>query len=93
MPIIHVKKNSHNYRRDTRLSWKARGILAYLLQHEDDWEVSVQDLVAQSTKDGRMSVQSALQELLKMKVRQTGNPARCPGQSAWQILCHLSSAL
>lgn len=71
MPVIHVKKAKHFYALidyrildDRRLSWKARGILAYLLSKPDDWEVHVNDLIAHSEDDGRTAVQSALQELL-----------------------------
>jgi hypothetical protein len=64
MPIIRLNKTTHNFLRDARLSYKARGMLAYILSHEHDWEVHVDDLVKQSQKDGRTAVQSALQELL-----------------------------
>lgn len=47
---------------DHRLSWKARGILAYLLSKPDHWEVMVQHLV-NSGPDGRDAVRGALKEL------------------------------
>ena len=47
---------------DNRLSWKARGLLIYLLSKPDDWEVRVQQLV-DSSPDGKSSVQSAMREL------------------------------
>ena len=49
---------------DPRLSWKAKGILSYLLGHSDDWEVRTEDLVNRSI-DGRDAVYSALNELRK----------------------------
>lgn len=48
---------------DSRLSYKARGILGYLLTKPDDWEILVEDLINQSEKDGRDSVRAGLAEL------------------------------
>lgn len=48
---------------NTSLSWKARGILAYLLTKPDDWEIVVADLLNQSEKDGRESLRGGLNEL------------------------------
>ena len=48
---------------DERLSWKARGLLAYLLSKPDNWRVIVSHLVAQSDKDGKTSVMAGLEEL------------------------------
>lgn len=47
---------------DPRLSWKAKGILAYLVGHPDNWVVQVDDLVKKSTT-GRDAVYAALKEL------------------------------
>lgn len=47
---------------DTRLSWKAKGVLAYLIGKTPDWKVRITDVVNQST-DGRDSVRSAIDEL------------------------------
>lgn len=47
---------------DERLSWKARGILAYLLTKPDHWQVYVKQL-AGAGPDGRTAVLSALREL------------------------------
>jgi hypothetical protein len=51
---------------DERLSWKAKGLHAYLMSRPDDWKVMVSDLINQST-DGRDSVYSGLNELIKYK--------------------------
>jgi hypothetical protein len=48
--------------RDERLSWKARGILAYLLSHREGWRTSVARLVRQAP-DGRDSVRAGIAEL------------------------------
>lgn len=47
---------------DPRLSFKAKGILAYLMSKPDNWKVVVQDLVNNSA-DGRDSVYSGINEL------------------------------
>ncbi len=47
---------------DDRLSWKAKGILAYLLGKPDGWIVRVQDLVNRGN-DGKSAVRAALDEL------------------------------
>lgn len=51
MAIIKIRKKD-NYTilnnkslTDARLSWKARGLWAYLMSLPADWEVSVNDLV------------------------------------------------
>jgi DnaD/phage-associated family protein len=44
------------------LSFKAKGILTYLMSRPDGWEVSVTDLVNHS-KDGEASIRSGLKEL------------------------------
>lgn len=48
---------------DRRLSWKARGLHAFLMSKPDNWDVIVEYLVGQSEKDGRDSVRGALKEL------------------------------
>lgn len=48
--------------RDKRLSWRARGILAYLLTWPNDWKVMTANLVNQGT-EGRDAVRAAFKEL------------------------------
>jgi len=67
--IIRIKKRENPYAQidkrllfDKGLSYKARGILAYLLAKPDDWSVHVLDLI-ENSPDGRESVQSGLKEL------------------------------
>lgn len=48
--------------RDERLSWKARGLLAYLLSMDTGWETSVRRLATVSP-DGKTVVETALAEL------------------------------
>ena len=67
--VIRIKKHTNNFvvidkgfLDDDRLSFKAKGILAYLLSKPNDWKVIVGNLVAQS-KDGKASVYAGLKEL------------------------------
>ncbi len=68
--IIRVERNkAHPYTlmnntpmRDPGLSWKARGIIGYLLTMPDDWRVLVRHLVHQSPC-GRDATRSGLREL------------------------------
>ncbi len=47
---------------DSRLSWKARGLLAYLLSLPDGWDIAVRDLVHRGP-DGRDAVYTVLHGL------------------------------
>ena len=67
--IIRVKKSLKNFvtmdksfLEDSRLSFKAKGILAYLLSKPDNWKVIVGHLVNVST-DGKSAVYAGLKEL------------------------------
>lgn len=48
--------------RDERLTWKARGLLAYLLSMDTGWETSIRRL-ATVAPDGKSAVETALAEL------------------------------
>lgn len=60
-PYVMIDKYGLN---DERLSWKAKGLLAYLLSKPDDWQVYETDLIKRAT-DGRDSVRTGLRELEK----------------------------
>jgi hypothetical protein len=47
---------------DEKLSWKAKGLLAYVLSKPTDWTIRRSDLVKKS-KDGKDAVSSAIKEL------------------------------
>lgn len=47
---------------NSTLSWKAKGLMGYLLSRPRDWEIRLGDLVARS-RDQRDSVYSAIREL------------------------------
>lgn len=55
--------------RDSRLSFKARGLLAMVLSHSGEWVATRRWLEAQSQHDGRAAVQSALDELTQFGYR------------------------
>lgn len=70
MGIVRVAKNS-NYvvmnrtaLNDKRLSWKAKGIMAYLLSMPDDWVFYTEELMTHAA-DGRDSFRSGFNELKK----------------------------
>ncbi len=58
----HVTILDQQLVRDSRLSWKARGIFAYLWSQADEWEFSEVE-VSRHAKDGRDSLRSGLNEL------------------------------
>jgi len=67
--IIRVQKKKHNFfichtgfLEDERLSFKAKGILAYVLSKPDNWKVIIKDLMNHA-KDGRDSIYAGLKEL------------------------------
>jgi hypothetical protein len=68
--IIRVNKKDNPFAQidkmaiqDERLSWKARGLLCYLLSKPNDWKVIVKDLINRSQKDGDASVRAGIKEL------------------------------
>lgn len=70
MGIIRVAKNN-NYvvmnrtaLNDNRLSWKAKGIMAYMLSMPDDWVFHMKELVTHST-DGERAFRAGFDELKK----------------------------
>ncbi len=49
--------------RDSRLSWKARGLLAYMLTHSDGYQIRIDNLVEASEPDGPASLATGIKEL------------------------------
>lgn len=58
-PFVMIDKRAIN---DDRLSWKATGLLAYLLSKPPDWHVNVKQLV-KAKRCGRDAVLAGLREL------------------------------
>lgn len=48
---------------DERLSFKARGLLIYMLSKPDDWKFYTDELAKRSSKDGVSAIKSALNEI------------------------------
>lgn len=69
MPIIRGPRKTEKFTivsntiiEDTRLSFKARGVLIYILSKPDNWVVRVEQ-IAKANGCGRDSLQSALREI------------------------------
>lgn len=73
-PFVQIDKNILS---DDGISWKAKGILIYLLSKPDDWVTYQTDIEKRST-DGRDSVRSGIKELIdagymeRIRVREKG---------------------
>ena len=71
MPIIHIEKRdrwssiSNATLEDANLSFKARGLLAYLLSKPDTWTANITELGHASVHDGEKSIRAALAELVE----------------------------
>lgn len=71
MAVIKIQKKRKNFSiidnsiiYNSQLSWKARGLLIFLLSKQEDWEIYVTHLIKQGP-DGRDSVYSGIQELIE----------------------------
>lgn len=68
--IVRIKKDvnysvlDNGFIQDSNLSWKATGLLTYLLHLPNDWDISTKDLQTRKT-DGRDSVRAGIDELIK----------------------------
>lgn len=93
--IIRVEKNRLNpyvminkeLLENTNLSWKAKGLLAYLLSKPDNWQVQVRNLMNQSS-DGEKSVRSGLKELEKFHYLQKFPVFIDHGISHWESIVY-----
>ena len=72
MPTYRIKKDRDNpyvmankaFIYDKRLSFKAKGIMIYLMSRPDDWQVYESEIVKHSL-DGRRSVSAGIKELIE----------------------------
>ena len=68
MSVFRIEKNTNytvmsNYHlRDIRLSYKAKGLLSFMLSLPDDWDYSINGLVAVS-KESIKAIRNILEEL------------------------------
>lgn len=70
MPLIrghhsfddHFTQIPNEWLRDTRLSFKARGLLALVMSHSQGWSLSV-NYLAENNQEGKDAIRSAIQEL------------------------------
>lgn len=91
MAVIRKKKHSYTILsnsviRDERLSWKARGIFAYLMSLPEDWTFH-QAEIAKHSPDGLASLRAGLKELQKYKYlsisRERDSKTGTLGESVW----------
>jgi len=74
MSILRISKDKENpyvminkgVMKDEQLSWKARGLMGYLLSLPDDWIIHLSELEKHSSKDGRESLASGIKELIDL---------------------------
>lgn len=59
-PFVQIDKTGPE---DPNLSWKAKGILAYILCKPDDWQVYISEITKHS-KDGKESTRTGVKELI-----------------------------
>lgn len=68
---------NNDYLQDINLSWKAKGLITYIMSLPDDWQLNISDLKNRS-KDGRDSTANGVNELIesgycfRVKKRNTG---------------------
>lgn len=83
----HVTIIDQQLIRDSRLTWKARGIFAYLWSQADEWEFNEVE-VARHAPDGRGSLRTGLKELEKygyLERERSRNNAGQVSSSKWTL--------
>lgn len=70
MSVIRIKKKRTPYvtldttaLNDPRLSFRAKGLHAYLLSKPDDWQVYIAHLEEESPREGKDAIRGAIKEL------------------------------
>ena len=85
----------NEWARDPKLSMKAKGLLTYLLSHEDGYRLTIEQVIAE-TADGKAAIYAAIKELMErsyLRREQERKPggkvaevhyyvADCPAQTA-----------
>jgi hypothetical protein len=67
--------------RDPKISYKAKGLLTYLLSHEVGYTITIGQIIRESG-DGKQSVRSALEELIKAGYLETKRTTDARGYNA-----------
>lgn len=62
-PDNHFTQIRNDVLRDTRLSYRARGLLAYILSNTDGWKITSEELAREENGEKRDGIRTALQEL------------------------------
>ncbi|GAA4231270.1 hypothetical protein FHR32_006387 [Streptosporangium album] len=87
-PTSRFSKIAHRWSRDERLSWKARGLLAWLNSHAPGFRISEKRIVC-AAPDGRDATRTAIRELEShgylVRERERGSDGRLGGVD--YILC------
>lgn len=84
-PFVMLDKTALN---DSNLSWKAKGVHAFMMSKPDDWKFYMEN-IEKSSKDGRESLRSAFKEL-----QEQGYLTRRPHQDSqgrldgWETIVH-----
>ena len=95
MAIIRSKRTrnftvlNNDLIRDTTLSFKARGLLQYMLSMPDDWKFYVSELAKHSSKEGEGAIRSAITELEEAgymrRIRKRGKGGKFEAVD-WEVL-------
>lgn len=70
--------------RDSRLSWKARGLLVYFVSLPDDWSVNIRHIASVGI-DGVEAVSSGMKELEKYGYLKRTKKQDGKGRFEWEI--------
>ena len=73
---------SNYHLKDKNLSFKAKGLLSYMLSLPDDWDYSMEGL-CKASKDNKTSLQSALKELQENNYLEISKERTVKGQFEW----------
>lgn len=95
MAIIRSKRTrnftvlNNDLIRDATLSFKARGLLQYMLSMPDDWKFYVSELAKHSSKEGEGAIRSAITELEETgymrRIRKRGKGGKFEAVD-WEVL-------
>ncbi|OPX04933.1 DnaD domain-containing protein [Geobacillus sp. LEMMY01] len=93
MGVIRVQKNN-NYvvmnktaLHDPRLSWKAKGLHAYMLSMPDDWKF-YDDELEKHAKDGKDALKSAIKELKQYGYMRRERRKNEQGKFEWETIVY-----